>query len=168
MLVVLCGPPCTGKSAIGADLESRFGFIHLEVDAIRQRILPDSDQNIEDRNTAYRAMHLIAQLLLHQGATVVVDATYYRELHRKELAAILKTVDTQTALIQCKAPLDVVLARFKSRSPEHAALDLTEDLVRELWTNFVYSSDGLTIDTSQPSDVDLDRDDSLGLWVAMK
>jgi predicted kinase len=168
MLVILCGPPCTGKSAIGADLESRFGFIHLDVDAIRQRILPDSNQNIEDRNAAYRAMHLMAEFLLRQGATVVVDATYNRGLHRKELAATLKTVETHTALIQCKAPLDVVLARFKSRPPGHAALDLTEDLVRELWTNFAYSSDGLTIDTSQPSDVDLDRDDSLERWIQMK
>jgi len=77
-------------------------------------------------------------------------------------------VETHKALIQCKAPLDVVLARFKSRPPGHAALDLTEDLVRELWTNFAYSSDGLTIDTSQPADVDLDRDDSLERWVQMK
>ena len=82
-----------------------------------------------------------------EGATVVVDATYNRELHRQELAAIRKTLETPAALIQCKAPLDVVLARFRSRPPGHAALDLTEDLVRELWTNFAYSKDGITIDT---------------------
>src|SRR5205809_6391271 len=109
MLVILCGPPCTGKSAIGADLQTRFGFIHLEVDAIRQRILPDSDQNIEDRNTAYRTMHLIAELLLRQGATVGVDATYNRQLHRRELPSIVKTVGTSAALIQCKPPLEIVL-----------------------------------------------------------
>lgn len=168
MLVILCGPPCTGKSAIGSELQSRFGFIHLEVDAIRQRILPDSDQNIEDRNTAYRAMHLIAEHLLREGGTVVVDATYNRELHRKELASIAKSIETPTALMQCKAPLDVVLARFKVREPGHAALDLTEDVVRELWTNFAYSSDGMIIDTSQPCDVDLDRNDSLERWVQMQ
>jgi predicted kinase len=138
------------------------------VDAIRQRILPASDQNIEDRNTAYRTMHLIAELLLRRGATVVVDATYNREVHRKDLAAILKSVETPVALIQCKAPLNVVLARFTARPAGHAALDLTDDIVRELWTNFAYSSDGLTIDTSQPSDVDLDRDDSLERWAQMK
>jgi uncharacterized protein len=168
MLVILCGPPCTGKSAIGSDLQSRFGFIHLQVDGIRQRILPNSDQNIEDRNTAYRAMHLITEHLLREGATVVVDATYNRELHRQELAAIRKTLETPAALIQCKAPLDVVLARFRSRPPGHAALDLTEDLVRELWTNFAYSNDGITIDTAQPCEVDLDREDSLEQWAQMQ
>src|SRR5689334_22935466 len=168
MLVILCGPPCTGKSAIGAELQSQFGFIHLEVDAVRQRILPDSDQKIEDRNAAYRAMHLIAEHLLREGANVVVDATYNRELHRKELAAVLKTLEKPVALIQCKAPLDVVLARFRARPPGHAALDLTEDLVRELWKNFSYSKDGMTIDTSQPCDVDLDREDTLEQWVQMR
>src|SRR5262249_35579431 len=117
---------------------------------------------------AYRTMHLLAELLLREGATVVVDATYNRELHRKELAAILKTIETPVGLIQCRAPLDVVLARFKSRSPGHPALDLNEDVVRELWTNFAYSSDGITIDTSQPCGVDLDREDSLERWVQMK
>ena len=168
MLVILCGPPCTGKSAIGADLESRFGFVHLEVDAIRQRILPGSDQKIEDRDPAYRAMHLLAKHLLREGATVVVDATYNRELHRNELAAVLKAVATPAVLIQCRTPLEIVLARFKSRAPGHAALDLTEDVVRELWTNFAYSSDGITIDTSQPCDVDLDREDSLERWMKMQ
>jgi uncharacterized protein len=168
MLVILCGPPCTGKSAIGTDLQNQFGFIHLEVDSIRQRILPNSDQNVEDRDTAYRAMHLMTDYLLREGASVVVDATYNRELHRKELAAVVKTLETPAALIQCKAPLDVVLARFGSRSPGHAALDLTEDLVRELWTNFTYSQDGITIDTSQPCDVDLDRQDSLERWAQMQ
>ena len=113
-------------------------------------------------------MHLIAELLLREGATVVVDATYNRELHRKELAAILKTIETPAALIQCKAPLDVVLSRFESRPPGHAALDLTEDVVRDLWTKFAYSIDGITIDTSQPCEVDLDRDDSLERWVQMQ
>jgi uncharacterized protein len=168
MLIILCGPPCTGKSAIGADLQSRFGFIHLEVDAIRQRILPDSDQKIEDRDIAYCAMHLVVEHLLREGGTVVVDATYNRELHRQELVAILKTVETPVALIQCKTPLENVLARFKSRAPGHAALDLTEDLVRELWANFAYSSDGITIDTSQPCDIDLDREDSIDRWVKMQ
>ena len=119
MLVILCGPPCTGKSAIGTDLQNQFGFIHLEVDSIRQRILPNSDQNIEDRDTAYRAMHLMTEHLLREGASVVVDATYNRELHRKELAAVVKALETSAALIQCKAPLDVVLARFGSRPPGH-------------------------------------------------
>ena len=99
---------------------------------------------------------------------MVVDATYNRELHRKELAAVVKALETRAALIQCKVRIDVAVARFQSRPAGHAALDLTEDLVRELWTNFAYSKDGIIIDTAQPCDVDLDREDSLERWAQMQ
>ena len=168
MLLIVCGPPCTGKSTIGADLHRRFGFTHLEVDAIRQRIIPDSDQRPEDRDIAYRTMHLLAEHLLLAGKGVIVNATYNREVHRRELVSMLKSIGYPAALVQCKAPLDTVISRFKSRPPGHAALDLTEELVRELWSNFAYSSDGITVDTSQASELSLPGADSLKRWMKMQ
>lgn len=177
MLIIVCGPPCTGKSSIGAELESRFGFTHLEMDAIRQRILPDSDQRQEHRDIGYRAMHLLAEHLLRAGKTVAVNATYNRELHRTELLSIVKSIQCRTVLVQCKAPLEIAIARFKSRPPGHAALDLTEELVRELWSNFAYSSDGIVVDTSQAAEDSLGdvqrhmnrvEGDSLERWVRMQ
>src|ERR1700754_994514 len=114
MLVILCGPPCTGKSTIGAELQRRLEFTHLDVDELRQQLLPDSDQRIEDRDIAYRKMHWFAEKLLQAGKSVIVNATYNRAVHRRELAAILKTVLGRAALIQCRAPLETVISRFNS------------------------------------------------------
>jgi uncharacterized protein len=149
MIVILCGPPCTGKSTIGSELQHRLGFTHLEMDSVRQRVLPNSDQRLEHRDIGYRAMHLLAEHLLRTGQTVIVNATYNRELHRTELGTILKSLECPAVLVQCTAPLDLVISRFKSRPPGHAALDLDEDLVRELWSKFAYSSDGVVINTSR-------------------
>lgn len=177
MLIILCGPPCTGKSSIGAELERQFGFNHLEMDAIRQRVLPDSDQRQEHRDIGYRAMHLVAEHLLLAGKTVVVNATYNRELHRKEVASVSESSQCPTVLIQCKAPLEVVISRFKSRPPGHAALDLTEELVRELWSKFAYSTDGILVDTARAPELSLNevkehisrgKGDSLERWVKMR
>ena len=128
MLIVICGPPCTGKSTMGAELQRRLGSAHLDVDALRQQLLPDSDQRIEDRDIAYRKMHSFAGQLLRLGKSVIVTATYNREMHRRELAAMLNTVHSRVALIQCRAPLETVISRFNSRPAGHAAIDLTEDL----------------------------------------
>jgi len=177
MLVVVCGPPCTGKSTIGAELQRRLGFTHLEVDAIRQRVLPDSDQRPEDRDIAYRAMHLLAEHLLRTGKMVAVNATYNRERQREELASILKSIQCPAVLVQCKAPLEIVITRFKARPSGHPALDLTEALVRELWSNFAYSDDGIVVDTSRAPELSLadvqahvrgSRPDSLERWVRMQ
>ena len=157
MLLIICGPPCTGKSTIGAELQRRFGFVHLEMDAIRQRILPESDQRQEHRDVGYRAMHLVAEHLCYAGKKVAVNATYNRELHRNELATMLESISCSTILVQCMAPLETVMARFTSRPSGHAALDLTEDLVRELWSNFAYSRDGIVVDTSKSVAVCLDE-----------
>lgn len=177
MLVIVCGPPCTGKSTIGAELQRRLGFIHLEVDAIRQRVIPDSDQRLEHRDIAYRTMHLLAEHLLRAGKTVVLNATYNRQVHRNELTSTLKSIQCPAALVQCKAPLQIVMARFTSRAAGHAALDLTEELVRELWSNFAYSSDGIVVDTSRAPElsfadvlahVNRAKADSLERWIKMR
>ena len=166
MLVILCGPPCTGKSTIGDELQRRFGFTHLDVDAIRQRVLPNSGQKIEDRDIAYREMHRLAESALRSGRSVIVNATYNRAVHRKAAASI----SNGAMLIQCRAPLETVLSRFRSRPPGHAALDLTEDLVRELWTNFAWSSDGIVADTidGAVAHVNASTADSLEQWIRLK
>jgi predicted kinase len=166
MLVILCGPPCTGKSTIGAQLERELGFTHLDVDTIRQRLLPNSDQRTEDRDVAYRGMHLVAEHLLRSGKSVIMNATYNRELHRREAASITN----KAALIQCRSPLETVMSRFRSRPAGHAALDLTDDLVRDLWTNYVWSSDGVVVETFEDAlaHVKETKGDSLGRWINMK
>jgi uncharacterized protein len=170
MLIIICGPPCTGKSTLGTELQRRLNFTHLDVDALRQQFLPDSDQRLEDRDIAYRKMHWFAEQLLRLGKSVIVNATYNREIHRKELAAMLKTVHSRVGLLQCRVPLETVVSRFKSRPPGHAALDLTEDLVRELWRNFAWSSDGVVVETIEDAlaHINPSTADSLEQWVKMK
>jgi predicted kinase len=166
MLIILCGPPCTGKSTIGADLQKRLAFIHLDVDTIRQRLLPDSDQRMEDRNIAYRAMHFVAEHLVRSGQIVIVNATYNREVHRRDVAAIT----TNVKLIQCRTSLETVLSRFNRRAPGHAAVDLTEGLVRELWTKFSWSNDGVQAESTAEALDHINRPgpDSLENWVRMQ
>ena len=166
MVIILCGPPCTGKSTIGAELHQRLGFPHLDVDTIRQRLLPDSDQRIEDRDIAYRAMHLTAEHLVRSGESVILNATYNRGVHRREAAAI----SAEMKLIQCRAALETVLGRFRSRPPDHAAVDLTEQLVRELWTNFTWSNDGVQVESISDVMHHVRRPgaDSFENWVRMK
>ena len=149
MIVIVCGPPCTGKSTIASALEREMGWTWLELDRIRQRLLPESDQREEDRDTSYRAMHLVTEHLVRLGHSVIVDATYGREDPRKELARI----GSPAVFVQCKAPPELAIARFRARRPGHAAVDLTDQRVLELNARFEYSGEGLVVDTSQPIDV---------------
>ena len=74
-LIVVCGPPCSGKSTIARALSARTGAIHLELDSILVRLLPGSAHSEKDRDVAYRAMHTIAECLL-RSVDEVIPATY--------------------------------------------------------------------------------------------
>ncbi|MBI4475301.1 MAG: ATP-binding protein [Acidobacteria bacterium] len=152
MLVIVCGPPCSGKSTIAAALASRLGFPHLEIDRIRARLLPGSDLREEDRDAGYRCIHLIAEEMIRAQVSVILDATYGREIHRKEIGQIINSIGVVTFLIQCKVPPDVALERFRQRPAGHPAVDLTEERVASLISEFVYSPEGIVIDTTRSID----------------
>jgi predicted kinase len=111
-------------------------------------------------------MHLTAEYLLQAGQNVVVSATYNRDQHRRGAAVLANSV----ALVQCRAPLETVIDRFKSRPAGHAALDLTEDLVRDLWMNFAWSRDGIVAGTSDEAVAHIrgSTGDSLERWKRMQ
>ena len=87
-LIVVAGPPCSGKSYLAEILANHTGIRHLEMDTIRARLMPESRHAKPDRDIAYRTMHFAAEMLLSAGHSVILDATYMPVEHRLELEGI--------------------------------------------------------------------------------
>ena len=88
-LIVLTGPPCSGKSTLAGQLAAILGASVLDIDQIREIVIPNSRQSQEDRDIAYRCMHLVAEKLLGVGAnTVILTATYSRRNPRQWLRSL--------------------------------------------------------------------------------
>jgi predicted kinase len=138
-LIVVIGPPCSGKSTLAAELGAALGAMVLDIDQIRQIVVPNSKQTQEDRDIAYRCMHLIAEKLLKAGANrVVLAATYGRREPRQWLRSVAERTSAEVCAIACKVSPETAVARFRSREPGHPAVDLTEDLVRRQATDYEY------------------------------
>jgi len=153
-IIVVSGPPCSGKTTIADKLSTCLGFIHLEMDALRIRLLPESDHKETDRDIAYRAMHLIAELLLRVQKGVVLDATYTRRMQRLELRDLATRTGANLYLIQCSASSTHAVARFLQRCPgKHAAIDLTPVKVAESEQRFTFVREALILHTDK-GDVD--------------
>jgi len=144
MLIVFAGPPCSGKSTLAEELARKRGIPHLSMDATRERILPGAPHTRADREAAYRAMHLAAELLLGVGASMILDAPYGHPEDREEIARI---GGAQLRRIECRVTPEVAVRRFLARGPDPIRLDLTEDLVARMVRDYEFIGNGLVLDT---------------------
>ncbi len=148
--VILSGPPACGKSALARRLVARHDFTHLEMDAIRLRLLPGSHSTRENRVIAYRALHLAAERLLERGVSVIADASYTHEEDRAEARRSADAAGAAFALVEVTIPLEVALERCRARRGRHPADDLSDERVMELVTAFRCTGEGLTLDGTLP------------------
>jgi predicted kinase len=147
-LIVLCGPPCSGKTTLAAELHSETSLPYLAIDSILQRVLPDSSFEEADRNLAYRVLGLAAEHLLAAGRGVIVDGTFGRAPHLKDLEALAATFEASFFLIECRIDVDIAVRRFRDRGGRHPAADLDAERVRQLNQSYPYRFKGLVLDTS--------------------
>ncbi len=147
-VVAIVGPPAAGKSTLAQALSQELGLQWLDLDEVRVRVLPDSSQSLEDREVAYRAMHLCAELLLAAGNDVILVATYSRTRPRLQLEHICSQAGAALFIVECVVPVELAVERYRNRRDNHPATDLTQDRVRKLVKHYPYSHLGLSTDTS--------------------
>ena len=152
VIVVLCGPPCSGKSAVAESLvrdHPEFeAFAHVEMDQVRLAFIPES-HTPEDRNLAYEKMHdLAAEALLHGRPGAILVATYQPTQHRRAVQVLADSLSATLLVFECKAHADDAVKRFNARPATHAAVDLSAEKVWDLAQDFVFSAGTVLLDTS--------------------
>lgn len=149
-VLVLSGPPCSGKSTAGRALAaqsnwSRSRRMHLEVDSLFDLLFPESDRNRDDRMFAYDAAHLLTRMRVERGDGVVLECTYARREQRCSLLRALADTQAPLWVIEFFVTPDEAVRRFRQR---RQATDLDEQLVRERAEAFPYSDQALRVVSS--------------------
>jgi predicted kinase len=149
-VVVLAGPPCSGKSTAGDWLATALPGIHLHVDAILTAILPHSGRCLQDRLLAYDIAARAIQPVLDRGLSVILDCTYSRKEYRERVASSVPD-DVPLVVIEFLVSVDVALARFENRRAHHA-IDLTPAIVAEKVAAYPYGFGTATVNSEMSRD----------------
>jgi len=137
-LVVLCGPPCSGKSNAAEGLELHNRLPRLEMDAFRSQIFPLGNQTPEERQASYNAMHICAGHLLRWGIERVCLVATYQPFVQREAVARLAQNHEWLRVIQFMIDPEIAVRRFLEGRDDHPAKDLTPERVHQQARSYKY------------------------------
>lgn len=116
-LILLNGPPASGKSTIAARLVARRPLaLNLDVDAVRSALGAWIEQPDESGLAARRLALAMASTHLADGHDVVVPQLLARDTFVRELEAVAETVDARFVEVALVIDRDAMVATFESRS----------------------------------------------------
>ena len=109
------------------------------------------------RDAVYRVLAEQAERLLARGVSVVLDATWAAERHRRLARAVGERTVAAIDELECRAPLEVAMARIDQRAGVGNVLsEATPAVARAVAERFEPWSSAISIDTTGPPDEIID------------
>ncbi|MFJ2032223.1 AAA family ATPase [Streptosporangium sp. NPDC087985] len=166
-LILVGGLPATGKSTLAAALADHLGYTLLSSDRIRKElcaITPEQHTPApfgegiyrpERTQRTYHEMLSRAELLLHHGEPVILDASWIDADHRAAAAAVARRTCSDLVALRCTAPPQITAERLTHRSGTTSDADQT--IATAMTQTMQPWPEAIEIDTSPTTEPPLDR-----------
>jgi predicted kinase len=159
-MIMVGGPPASGKSTLAAALADRFGLTLLSSDRVRKELAglaPEEPAASAYQTGIYRPEwtdrtygELIARAesLVRAGESVVIDATWSSGAHRAAANEVARDCSADLVSLLCAVPSDVAAQRLVSRprGPSDADASISEAIL----ATFDPWPEAVTVATSGP------------------
>jgi predicted kinase len=165
-LVLVGGPPATGKSTLAAAVGAELGWPVLRSDVIRKELagVPASaraDEPLDEglyatswTDRTYAVLIDRARELLAMGESVIIDASWAHPPWRAAAEELADTTSSDLVALRCDVPVTLSSARAAARAAEGTdASDVGPELVYDLTERFSPWPRALVVDTSRAPSV---------------
>jgi predicted kinase len=131
-VVVVCGPPGTGKSTLAAPVAERFDAVLLRTDVVRSEVAEAPDRyRAEAIDRVYDELLQRAAAELARGRSVVLDGTWSTEGKRAAAQRLAVDAVADLTVLECDVAADVAEARVRDRlAAGHDASEATVEVAR--------------------------------------
>lgn len=121
LVIIITGPPATGKTTIGRRLADELFLPFINKDGIKELLFDTlgwSDVAWSKRlgTASYAILYHLVEAQLAAGASFVVESNFHPTYDTERLAALRATYDFVPFQVLCIADGDILYERFKARS----------------------------------------------------
>lgn len=161
-LVLIGGPPATGKTTLSGAVAERLGWPVLHSDEIRKELsglgstqsaaapLDHGLYTAELRRATYTHLLRRAREELMRGNSVIIDASWSEPAERERAAAVTSKTAADLVAVRCNVPLPTARHRAARRAAEaRDASDAAGELVDELTARFAPWPEAKLVDGSE-------------------
>lgn len=125
-VILLIGPPGSGKSYFAVRLARRLAANLVQSDAIRKRLFPEPTYSSEEARVVFSEAHRQLEECLRAGGTAIFDATNLQETHRRPVYALAEKAGATLHLLWFAAPEELMARRLEARRFARDPEDLSD------------------------------------------
>ena len=114
-LIIIVGLPGTGKTTFARELASVIGAEHLNSDIVRQVAGRRGHYDAVSKAANYNEMLTRTEEFLKKSKTVVIDATFYKNIFRKPYQLLGERYEADIKWIEIRADEEIIKERISKK-----------------------------------------------------
>ena len=121
VLIVVAGPPCTGKTTLAEKIARKFNLLLLYKDGIKETLMDSlgAENREESRKigiATYKVLYHLFEVVMRTGNSLVIESNFYAEYDSDKLNLLIRKYEYTAIQIQCRTESKVLFERYMKRA----------------------------------------------------
>jgi predicted kinase len=121
VLIIVAGPPCTGKTTLAEKIAAKFNLLLLYKDGIKEPLMDSlgAENREESRRigiATYNVLYRLFDSVMRTGNSLVIESNFYAEHDSEKLNSLIREFGYTAVQVQCRTDGKVLFERYMERA----------------------------------------------------